>query len=123
MENFRKAYIALGLLVGIIIIGVLGYMFIEGFNFTDAFFMTVITISTVGFNLVHPLTPVGMWFTAFLIIFSFGIFAYAVTTFTRYAVDGVFRNYYRNNRVKNKIKQLKKPCNYLRIWPQWQTSY
>jgi voltage-gated potassium channel len=107
MESFKKAYIALALLFTIIIVGVTGFMTIEGFCFTDAFFMTIITIATVGFNTVHPLSPTGMWFTAFLIIFSFGIFAYAVTTFTRYAVDGVFRNYYRTNRVKNKIKLLK----------------
>ena len=69
--------------------------------------MTVITMATVGFKEVRELDASGMWFTAFLIIFSFGIFAYAVTTFTRYVIDGVFRNYYRDNKVKRQIEKLK----------------
>jgi voltage-gated potassium channel len=82
-------------------------MTIEGFTFTEAFFMTVITIATVGFREVHPLSSVGMYFTAFLIIFSFGIFAYAITTFTRYIVDGALEHYYKSRKVRNKILKLK----------------
>jgi voltage-gated potassium channel len=106
-ESLRNAYIALGLLVGIILIGVFGFMIIEDFTFTDAFFMAVITIATVGFREVHPLSVQGMYFTAFLIIFSFGIFAYAVTTFTRYVVDGAIGHYYKSRKVRNKIQKLK----------------
>ena len=107
IKDFRKAYIAFGLLLLIIIIGTSGYILIEGFEFTDAFYMTVITIATVGFREVHDLSMYGKWFTSFLIFFSFGIFAYAVTTFTRYALDGVFRNYYKDNKLKKRIKRLK----------------
>ncbi|MBN2348859.1 MAG: potassium channel protein [Bacteroidales bacterium] len=106
-ESIRSAYIAMGLLFGNIIIGITGFMIIEDFNFTDAFFMTVITIATVGFREVHPLSQMGMYFTAFLIVFSFGIFAYAVSTFTRYVVDGAFRHLYKTSRVKRKIQRLK----------------
>lgn len=105
-DTFRSAYFSFFLLLLVIIIGTVGYTIIEGFNFTDAFFMTIITMATVGFREVHPLSTAGMWFTAFLIIFSFGIFAYAVTTLTRYVIDGVFRNYYKDNKVRNKIKKL-----------------
>lgn len=87
-------------------IGVVGFMLIESFSFTEAFFMTIITIATVGFREVHPLSPLGMYFTAFLIVFSFGIFAYAVTTFTRYVVEGALRHYYKNRKVKSKIQKL-----------------
>lgn len=106
-ETLKNAYIALGLLIGIILIGVTGYMIIEKFPFTDAFFMTIITIATVGFREVHPLSEAGMYFTAFLIVFSFGIFAYAVTTFTRYVVDGALGHYYKSRLVRNKIQKLK----------------
>ncbi len=105
-ENFKSMYIAIGLLMLVFIIGTVGYMLIEKFTFSEAFFMTIITISTVGFREVRPLTDVGQFFTAFLIIFSFGIFAYAVTTLTRYIVDGVFRNYLKDNKVKSKIEKL-----------------
>ena len=107
MRIDRNIYIAMSLLFGIITIGVTGYMLIEGFSFTEAFFMTIITIATVGFREVHPLSITGMYFTAFLIVFSFGIFAYAVSTFTRYVIDGAIGHYYKNRRVRNKIQKLK----------------
>lgn len=105
-ENFRSIYYSLGLLLMIVISGTAGYILIEGFTFTEAFFMTIITISTVGFREVHPLSQFGQFFTAFLIVISFGIFAYAVTTLTRYIVDGVLRNYLKDNKVKTKIAKL-----------------
>ena len=105
-ESLNRVYLALGMLLSIVGIGVVGFMLIERFSFTEAFFMTIITIATVGFREVHPLSPMGMYFTAFLIVFSFGIFAYAVTTFTRYVVEGALRHYYKNRKVKNKIQKL-----------------
>ena len=60
----------------------------------------------MGFEEVHPLDNTGMWFTSFLVIFSIGIFAYAVTTFTRFIVEGVFRNSYKDTKVKRKIEKL-----------------
>ncbi len=105
-ENFSSFYIAIGLLMLIVIIGTSGYVLIEDFTYTEAFFMTIITISTVGFREVHPLSQFGQFFTAFLIVISFGIFAYAVTTLTRYIVDGVLRNYLKDNKVKTRIEKL-----------------
>ncbi len=106
-DSFKDAYLALGLLITVMTIGVIGYMLIEGFTFNDAFFMTIITIATVGFREVHPLSTVGMYFTVFLIITSFGIFAYAVSTLTRYVIGGALGHYYKNRKVRNKIQQLK----------------
>lgn len=94
-SEFKPAVYAFVLLVSIVSIGIIGYMIIEGFSFIESFFMTIITVATVGFQEVHPLSDVGRIFTAFLIIFSFGIFAYAVTTFTRYIIDGISRNYFK----------------------------
>jgi len=106
-ENFKSVYFAIILLMLIITTGTVGYIIIEDFTFIEAFFMTIITISTVGFREVKPLSEMGQLFTVFLIIFSIGIFAYAVTTLTRYIVDGVFRNYLKDNKVKTKIEKLK----------------
>jgi voltage-gated potassium channel len=106
-KRFRAIYLAAGLLLLVITIGITGFIIIEGYTFTEAFFMTIITIATVGFKEVHPLSNVGMWFTAFLIIFSFGIFAYVVTAFTQLVVDGIFRNYFRDKRMQSKINKLK----------------
>jgi voltage-gated potassium channel len=106
-QKLSHAYIAIALLLGVILAGVAGYMIIEKMNFTQSFYMTVITIATVGFREVKPLSAAGMYFTAFLIVFSFGIFGYAVTTVIQYVVDGTFRNIYINRKVKRKIDHLK----------------
>lgn len=90
----------------IMLIGIIGYMIIEGYSFVDAFYMTVITIATVGFEEVHPLDVGGKIFTAFLIITSFGIFAYAVTAISRYVIDGEINQYFRGYRMTTAINKL-----------------
>jgi voltage-gated potassium channel len=98
--------IASGLLMIITIGGIAGFMVIEKMTFTEAVYMTIITVATVGFKEVAPLSEVGMWFTSFLIVISFGIFVYAVTSFARYIIDGVLRSYYRDRRMTRKMKRL-----------------
>lgn len=103
--NFKQAYLALGLLFGIILIGTIGYSLL-GYTPSEAVYMTIITIATVGFEEVHPLDNNGMWFTSILVVVSIGIFFYAVTSFTRYIVEGVFMNTYKDTQVKRKIEKL-----------------
>ncbi|HOK98555.1 MAG: potassium channel protein [Bacteroidales bacterium] len=103
---FKKIYIAFLLLLVIIGLGVTGFMWIEKYNFIEAFFMTIITIATVGFTEVHPLSETGMIFTSFLIIVSFGIFAYVVAAFTEFVVEGIFQNYYLGKKMQKKIDKL-----------------
>ena len=105
-NQIRQLIIALGLLVGVIIIGIIGFMSLEDYSFIQALFMTIITLSTVGFKEVAPLNTGGMIFTIFLIVVSLGIFGYALTAFTRLLVEGIFRNYYKNNKVKKRIQKL-----------------
>lgn len=85
--NFRKVIWALGILVLITTFGVIGFMLIEEDNFIDSLYLTVITISTVGFGLPHELTDGGKIFTIFLILFSFGNYAYAISIITSYLVQ------------------------------------
>ena len=68
-----KLYKALFLLFTILAIGVSGYMILSGDSFVNALYMTVITITTVGFGEVHPLSPEEKIFTI-LLIFEFKIF-------------------------------------------------
>lgn len=106
IRHFKKIYYPLGLLLLIIVIGILGYIVIENYNFLNAFYMTIITIATVGFGEVHPLSDAGKIFTAFLIITSFGTFAYAVTSITRYIVDGEFKEYFKTHRLSTQLEKL-----------------
>ena len=60
----------------IILVGMLGYVLLEGFSPIEALYMTIITISTVGYSEVRPLTPPGMAFTVVLIVTSVGVTFY-----------------------------------------------
>jgi voltage-gated potassium channel len=104
-KSSKHLYYTLGLLISVLIMGSVGYKML-GYTTSEAIYQTIITIATVGFEEVHPLDNRGMWFTSVLVIVSIGIFAYAVTTFTRYIVEGVFRNSYKDNKVKRKITRL-----------------
>jgi voltage-gated potassium channel len=106
IEKLKPAYYSVAMLIIIFFTGVVGYMVIEGYNLLDAFFMTTQTVTTVGFDEVHPLSPMGKIFTCILIIFSFATFAYAATTLVQYIVNGVFRNYFKYSKVKKEIDQL-----------------
>ncbi|MCK5907895.1 MAG: potassium channel protein [Flavobacteriales bacterium] len=94
------------MLFTVIAVGVLGYMFIDDYTFVDALFMTVITVSTVGFNIVDPLNPAAKVFTVFLIFSSIGTFMYAATIITKFIVDGQFLIQYKHNQVYKKISKL-----------------
>jgi voltage-gated potassium channel len=106
LETLKPAYNAIFFFIFILLTGVLGFSLIEGYPLIDAFFMTIITVTTVGFGIIHPLSPVGKIFTSFLILFSFGFFAFSATTITRYIVSGVFRNYFKYSQVKKEIDKL-----------------
>jgi voltage-gated potassium channel len=81
-------------------------MTIENYGLLDAFYMTVITLATVGFQEVHPLSSGGRLFTSFLIIISFGTFAYAISSITKYISDGEFKDYFKNKKVNAAIEKL-----------------
>jgi voltage-gated potassium channel len=98
------SFIALFLIVGI---GTMGFYSIEGFSLIESFYMTMITISTVGFEEVRQLSSNGMLFTSFLIIISFGVFAYFITNATRFILDGEFRNFLKIRKMEKSLKNLK----------------
>ncbi|MEZ5043013.1 MAG: potassium channel protein [Saprospiraceae bacterium] len=89
------------------LIGIFGYMGIEGYSLREAFYMTAITISTVGYTEVHPLSPNGQLFTSIFIIINLGIFAYAVSAFTSYIIHGEFFRQMHVSIIKQQISQLK----------------
>lgn len=103
----RSAITGILLLIFVVLAGTIGYMIIEGYSVINALYMTVITMTTVGFREVSVLSNPGKIFTMFLILGSFGIFGYVVTMVTRFVVDGVFTHFYKDNKVKKKIDRLK----------------
>lgn len=104
--ELKPAYHAIILLLAILILGVAGFTIIEHYPILDALFMTIITVTTVGFGEVHPLSAEGKIFTSVLIVISFGIFAFAASTLAKYIVSGVFFDYYKYSKVKKEIDKL-----------------
>ena len=87
--------------------GTIGYMYLSNYTFVDALYMTVITITTVGFSEVHPFSEVDKIFTIFLILTSITIIGYAVSSFSEYLVSGKMFKHFKNIKVEKKIAQLK----------------
>ena len=106
-SQFGRLYMALTLLTVMGLVGVVGFMLIEGYSLSEALFMTIITISTVGFGAVKPLSTGGMYFTTFIIITSFGIFAYVVSSITGYLVNGELVNFFKIRNVNKQLKHMK----------------
>lgn len=112
--NERKILIAVILLITIVFVGVFGYMGIEDFGFVDAFYMTIITLTTVGFGEVQPLSDNGKVFTAFLSFISLGFFAYSISVVTTYFVEGQLN--YLVHGYKEKYKKYGEPCYCSWLW-------
>ena len=105
--SLNRLIYATALFFASIVIGILGYVIIEEFSVGEAFYMSVITISTVGFTEVRPLSGPGRVFTAIYIIINLGIFAYIVSVITSYLFEGEFRKAFKNYIVGREVKKLK----------------
>ncbi len=89
------------------VMGVTGFMLIEGDPFLNALYMTIITISTVGFGEIHQLSNAGKVFTMFLILSSFGTYAYAISIITTHFVEGQLAGFFAGGgRKKSKVKKM-----------------
>jgi len=107
LKEFRNIYIASIALIVIIFSGVGGFMIIEDYSLIEAIFMTIITISTVGYQEVHNLSDTGMLFTSLLILFSIGFFGYFLTSITRIFIDGEYKKLIKLYLRNKKISKLK----------------
>jgi len=106
LREYKRVLIPVYILNGLLLAGTIGYMTLEDYSLLDAFYMTVITIATVGYGEIHPLSDEGRLFTAFLIMTSFGTFAYAVSAITRLVTDGEINRFFKSRKVKNAIGEL-----------------
>ena len=87
--------------------GVAGYMVIEDWSFLDALFMTMITLTTVGYSVVRPLSDTGTYFTIALIVVGVSFVVYGFGTVVEMMVEGSIRDMLGRRRVEREIKQLK----------------
>jgi len=120
-KYFSKVYYALILLGLNILGGAIGFIIIEDMGVIDAFYQTIITISTVGFSEVQEFSDTGKLFVMFLIITSFGTFAYTITSITTYIVSGDYKLYFKDYKIMKELKDLEGHvivCGYGRVGKQ-----
>lgn len=102
----------------IFFLGVYGYMVVEGFSYLESFYMVLITLSTVGFEEVRPLSEKGMVLTSVLIVLGVGNFAYLIGAFSQILVEGRLQTVWGRHRVQKAIDKLSNHtivCGYGRI--------
>jgi len=118
MNSIRHLIFSVFLIVFIIILGVTGYMMIEGWNLLDSLYMTVETLTTVGYNEVHDMTRMGRIFTILLICIGVAFFLYVAGAVVQFMVEGRIRTILGRRRLDKKIDRLKNHhiiCGYGRI--------
>lgn len=105
MSNVRRIQLALGLVLGVIAAGTIGYIVI-GFSVLDAVYQTVTTISTVGFRELHPLGTGGKIFTIVLILAGVSTALYAFSVVLETLVEGHLRRHIERRRMERNIARM-----------------
>ncbi|VGO15213.1 Voltage-gated potassium channel Kch [Pontiella desulfatans] len=103
-SGLRKGIIGIAL---VLFFGTMGYRMIEGWNWLDSFYMTVITVSTVGIMEVHPLSDAGRLFTSLLIFGGVGVMAYCLTRLAEFMFQRSITNVFGRRTMMKKIAQMK----------------
>ncbi len=104
MSGLRKGLVGIAL---VLLFGTIGYSLVEGWNLQDSFYMTVITISTVGITEVHPLSDAGRMFTTLLIFVGVGVMAYCLTRLAEFMFQRSITNVLGRRTMMKKIAQMK----------------
>ena len=118
MERQNHVLLTVVLTVGLVFFGTGGYMYIEGWPFDDALYMTIITMATVGYGEVHQVSDMGRAFTMFLIVMGVGYFMYVVGLIVQFLVEDRIRVILGRRKLDIQIAKLKDHyiiCGYGRI--------
>ncbi|HHI02208.1 MAG TPA: potassium channel protein [candidate division Zixibacteria bacterium] len=95
------------ILIAIIVIGTVGFWAIEDWSILDSLYMTIITLTTIGFREVEPLDAYGKIFTILLVIFGIASVGYALRTIGQLILDGQLRKLIGSRKMEKQIKKLK----------------
>jgi len=106
LSPLQKLRIALVGLVIVLTGGTVGFMVLEEMDFLDALYMTVITLSTVGFGEVKPLQPYGKVFAIVLIFFGVALAGFTASVIGQLVLEGEFREIFGRKKMENKIRKM-----------------
>ena len=108
MADLKKRLLLSAALIALIVsFGTAGYMAVEGWDFIDSLYMTVITLTTVGFKEVHDLSFSGRIFTIVLLIGGVGTVFYTLGIGAKFIVEGELQEIFGRQRLEKKLKDLK----------------
>jgi len=106
--NFKKRLtISILALLGVISFGTVGYSVIEKWDIFESLYMTIITLTTVGFEEIHTLSAKGRVFTIVLILSGVGSVVYALSTAARVILEGEIREIFGRRKLSRTIERLK----------------
>ena len=114
----RRFFFLLLVLVANFVVATVGYMWIEGWSLLEAFYMTTITLTTVGYGEVRPLSADGRLFTSILLLVSLGVVAYSFSVLGELALTMKVGSQLRRRRMERTIRQLEQHiiiCGYGRV--------
>ncbi len=103
----RRALLIAGILSITLCVGTIGFSLIEGWSLFDAFYMTLVTISTVGYQEMHPLSPAGRVFNSFLIFFGVSAMFFGVGAVTQTIIELELQDRSGKKRRKRLISELR----------------
>ena len=98
---------AIVLLFVVALLGTVGYYYLEGWNLLDGLYMTIITMTTIGYGEVAPLSKAGRLFTIFLSLTSVGIAGYTVSAVAAFIMEGEFQQFMRGRKMRKEIDRLR----------------
>jgi voltage-gated potassium channel len=116
--HYNRVILGLLLLAIVMVVGTSGYISLEGWSFLDALYMTVITVTTVGYREVRPLDESGEVFTLFLLFFGVGSAFYILTALVAAIIEGDLGQIFGVRRMQATIQRLKDHhiiCGYGRV--------
>ena len=106
MAPLKRLLLPLSIIASILLIGTFGYMLIEGWAWFDSLYMTVITLATIGYGEVKPLTLAGRWFTIGLIVVGVGVFGFLIANIVQAVVEAGIATAIGRRKVFKDISQL-----------------
>jgi voltage-gated potassium channel len=110
----NRVYIIVVLLVGMLLAGTIGYHLIEGWDWLDSAYMTVITLTTVGFGEINPMSPAGRLFTIMVILGGVGVMAYSLTSLSELIFSGELDRVFQRRR-RAELKDHSIVCGFGRV--------
>ena len=101
-----KLTITLMVVMAVFVTGTVGYHYIEGWSLFDSLYMTAITLTSVGYQEVHPLSREGKIFTIFLVVCGYGILAVTIGLVSTFLIEAEFKEIRRLRKMEKKLEKI-----------------